>query len=164
MATPARRRRYLVQSTRNGSVIRNDIVLAKNGVEAIGMLPAPEPGGLFTTERRARRFTPKPVTERARRALISSLEKWDGIVKGTHADAGANNCQLCWEFAKGPDCHGCPVRILTGEPQCRRTPYYDYRNASMFNLKHSALWQASLMASFLRGLLPAKKIKKEARE
>jgi hypothetical protein len=61
-------------------------------------------------------------TEEQITALKGSIEKWIDIIAGTGEDDGADNCPCCVAF---PDwgCPGCPIAELTGEADCRGTPY-----------------------------------------
>jgi hypothetical protein len=93
-------------------------------------------------------------------ALQGSIAKWEGIVAGTKADEGADNCPLCdlfnTEDYDGIEdaCKGCPVQKSVGVGFCMQTPYYSYRH-----LRTTEAAQAEL--DFLRSLLPASLIAEE---
>lgn len=59
-------------------------------------------------------------------ALEKSIEKWDGIVKGTEQDLGGANCECCRQFYC---CVYCPVANFANNAGCDNTPY---RNFSTF--------------------------------
>ena len=64
-------------------------------------------------------------------AILASIRKWEGIVKGRGIDKGDENCALCKYADKqattaGADCYVCPVgrkKLTTG---CRGTPYAEW--------------------------------------
>lgn len=58
-------------------------------------------------------------------ALDGSIQKWVGIVDGTMADQGPDNCPLCQMFWYDA-CRGCPVAEDTMELQCGGTPYDEW--------------------------------------
>ena len=62
-------------------------------------------------------------TEQQKKALRGSIRKWVKIVNGTGEDEGADNCPCCKIWAKKFSCKGCPIEQLTGEGDCRGTPY-----------------------------------------
>ncbi len=97
-------------------------------------------------------------------ALNGSIEKWEKIVSGTGADAGADNCPLCNLFNtedSDPMCAGCPVMERTGKQGCDDTPYQEWRKSHPRGVKmpYHAITSAEISAAkseleFLRSLLP----------
>jgi hypothetical protein len=55
------------------------------------------------------------MTKKVKKALIGSIEKWIGIVKGTEVDRGSDNCPLCALYtvndggAEWLDCPSCLI-------------------------------------------------------
>lgn len=92
-------------------------------------------------------------------ALEGAIKKWEDIVAGTGIDRGGSNCPLCVIFLEDA-CKDCPVRVKTGHPQCRTTPWIQWVSATMgmdfprrvTNERQRAAAQAEL--DFLRSLRP----------
>lgn len=108
------------------------------------------------------------------KALKGSIAKWEKLASGKGTDWGGGNCPLCKLFAKGkgPKCAGCPVMASTGQSQCDRTPYYDFRSSATTRTPFSGPWKPSTktaqfhawrMLKFLQSLLP-KPAKPKARK
>ncbi len=75
-------------------------------------------------------------------ALEGSIKKWEGIVAGTKADLGPEDCPLCQVYRRGGNgCHGCPVMAKTGLPACRASPWEDWCDAF-----HGGLFSAPRVA------------------
>ncbi len=87
-------------------------------------------------------------------ALKGSIKKWEGIVKGTVSEQGADNCPLCKMFE---ECEECPVQEHTGQDHCDDTPYYNAHTATNQNryaVTEEAKRLAQLEVDFLESLLP----------
>lgn len=63
--------------------------------------------------------------EQVRNAILGSLDKWREIYYGRRIDNGSLDCPLCQIFVEQENCGQCPVKLKTGQPGCRGTPYYD---------------------------------------
>lgn len=94
-------------------------------------------------------------------ALKGSIAKWEGIVAGTMADEGVDNCPLCQRFhicfrnIPGECCQGCPVNVASNNKGCMTTPYdeWSYLDTPVAKTnEHRAAAQAEL--DFLKSLLP----------
>lgn len=113
-----------------------------------------------------------PMDTETLKALRGSIAKWEGIVAGTVADEGGENCPLCQMFvleSETASCTGCPVAARTGRDDCYRSPYItewnrlnpwpeDANGVQLWSRKvqteeHRAAAQAEL--DFLKSLLPA---------
>jgi len=73
---------------------------------------------------------PKPereylhLSEKDRKLLKGSLNKWYKIAYEGARDGGTTDCPLCDEyFYKETTCKGCPVAEWTGQTGCDGTPY-----------------------------------------
>lgn len=96
-------------------------------------------------------------------ALLGSIAKWEGIVKGTEVDRGVQNCPLCLRFAvPNESCKGCPVNDVT-DGGCNGSPYDDWHQVNPWPVDdpdaraattddHRAAAQAEV--DFLKSLLP----------
>jgi hypothetical protein len=67
------------------------------------------------------------------KALDDSIKHWEENVKArtpSDADVWSSGCALCTIFyAKKDECDGCPVKAVSGEDNCRNTPWDYARNA-----------------------------------
>ncbi len=71
-------------------------------------------------------------------ALKGSIEKWDGVAKGTVIDRGPHNCPLCKEYrGVAKACKGCPIEDDTGAEGCLGTPFENWN--SHMSHKHTGL-------------------------
>jgi len=59
--------------------------------------------------------------------LELSILKWQDIIYHDGADLGTRNCALCAVYYT-EDCKGCPVKEHSGRPDCRDTPYSDWKS------------------------------------
>jgi len=102
------------------------------------------------------------VDEDTRMALEGSIDKWQKIVDGTGEDLGVDNCPLCQMFKTQEEdsCEGCPVMEMTGEPNCRLSPYVSwstivgYGSIKDFNNPSLAMRLAQAELDFLISLRP----------
>lgn len=86
------------------------------------------------------------------KALLGSIDKWEGIRKGTIQDHGADNCPLCnrYDDVTGPDegekyyCYGCPISQTTGMEFCRGTPYYEKYKTDKLKARYFKAWLVAL--------------------
>jgi hypothetical protein len=62
--------------------------------------------------------SPIEVLDREIAALQKSVEKWRRLENGAES---RNKCALC--RIHPVMCSGCPIRIITGERYCSKTPY-----------------------------------------
>lgn len=64
-------------------------------------------------------------------ALEKSIAHWEEVVREPKdTPFGSDHCALCgvyYDYEEG--CEGCPVRIVTGEDYCRKTPFCDFEYA-----------------------------------
>lgn len=104
-------------------------------------------------------FTFSGMEAKTLRALRGSIAKWKGILADGRQDNGVQDCPLCGLFHNN-NCHGCPVRHSTGEPNCGNTPYAEWAKvqAKDKTMDHATtpatLHAAYKELTFLRGLLP----------
>lgn len=83
-------------------------------------------------------------------AIIRSIEKWHDIAFNNGEDVGFDNCALCAIYLP-KDCAGCPVRIQTRKPFCKKSPYVSWAN---FWEKQIPLFPEHYISAFKISLLP----------
>ena len=63
----------------------------------------------------------------SKEALVRSIKKWKGIVRGTGTDNGISNCSLCQKYYDNR-CRGCPVEKVNNINCCIGSPYNEWDN------------------------------------
>jgi len=67
-----------------------------------------------------------------------------------NATIGTSTCSLCQLYYRQPHtCEGCPVAQVSGDIQCRNTPYLKYITSDIADARQIALEEVA----FLEGLL-----------
>lgn len=100
------------------------------------------------------------MTPRTVNLLKNSIAHWWRMANGQRAYnecIGSQDCALCRTYIHQSDCGNCPVRIHTGHPLCKGTPYTAARQASHYGERYDSLYfMAAAMKEFkfLVTLLP----------
>ena len=99
------------------------------------------------------------------KALRGSIKKWEGVVAGTTADYGGDNCPLCALFFYKSACRGCPVYEDTKIDACRGSPFIDWFEATRshgyprYARDDESVMCAVLELEYLKSLLPSRRTK-----
>ena len=88
-------------------------------------------------------------------ALHGSIRKWERIANEGAQNGGSGDCPLCHIYlVTRKNCVGCPVRVRTGFPNCLKTPYHRFVQASYAGNESAMREHAQAELDFLRSLLP----------
>jgi len=76
------------------------------------------------------------ISQRGMDALDKSIKHWKNLRDGKEHVIGSAECALCVEFSHvypGELCKECPVKKVTGQDDCRGTPYHDIMEIAEFS-------------------------------